>query len=56
MKVIFWYSIYCKGGIVTGILVKIINDYSIGLSTIPSSNREDRIFIQIGRDFNGSWR
>ena len=56
MEVIFRNSIYCKGGIVTGMLVEIIDDYSMGLSTIPSSVREDGIFIQIGRDFDGLWR
>ena len=45
MEVIFKNSIYYKDSIVTSILVKIINNYSISLSMIPSSIRENGISI-----------
>ena len=52
MKIIFRNNIYYKNNIITSILIKIINNYSIGLLIIPSSIRENGIFIQINRDFN----
>ena len=45
IKVIFKNNIYYKGSIIISILIKIINNYNISLLIIPSSIRENRIFI-----------